>query len=73
VKIYNNESSPLHVSSEEYVGYLTQWRAKGKPVLTVDYTVQPENVAWVYRTARALGFIPFTSNRHLNRFSPPVP
>jgi cysteinyl-tRNA synthetase len=73
MKIYDNPGSPLHVSSEEYVGYLTQWRAKGKPVLTVDYAVQPENVAWVYSTSRALGFIPFASNRHLNRFVPPVP
>lgn len=72
-KIYANSSSPLHISSEEYVGYLTQWRAKGKPVLTVDYTLEPENVAWVYRTARGLGFIPFASNRHLDRFVPPMP
>jgi len=71
--IYDNSSSPLHVSSEEYVSYLTQWRAKGKPVLTVDYTVEPQNVDWVYRTSRALGFIPFASNRHLNRFVPPMP
>jgi cysteinyl-tRNA synthetase len=72
-KVYNNGDSPLHVSSEEYVDHLTRWRDKGKPVLTVDYAVRPENVTWVYMTSRALGFIPFVTSRALDRWIPPVP
>jgi endo-alpha-1,4-polygalactosaminidase (GH114 family) len=65
--------STLHVSSEEYLYYLTLARDKGEIIFTVDYALQPENVAWVYETSRALGFVPFASNRALDRCVEPVP
>jgi cysteinyl-tRNA synthetase len=73
LKMYDNRQSTLHMSSEEYLYHLTMARDKGKPVFTVDYALQPENVASVYQMSRSLGFIPFVSNRHLDRFVPPVP
>ena len=60
--------STLHVSSEEYLRYLTLARDKGEPIFTVDYALQPDNVAWVYQTSRSLGFVPFVGNRALDRF-----
>ncbi|MFQ5613250.1 MAG: cellulase family glycosylhydrolase [Anaerolineae bacterium] len=65
--------STLHVSSEEYLRYLTLARDKGEIIFTVDYALEPENIAWVYETSRALGFVPFVGNRALDRFLPPVP
>jgi uncharacterized protein (TIGR01370 family) len=64
--------STLHTSSEEYIYYLTMAQLKGKIIFTVDYALNPENVAWVYKTSRALGFIPFVSNRALNIYLEPV-
>ncbi len=65
--------STLHVSSEEYLDYLKIAQQKELPIFTVDYALQPENVAWVYRTARGLGFIPFISNRGLDHYVEPLP
>jgi endo-alpha-1,4-polygalactosaminidase (GH114 family) len=65
--------STLHVSSEEYLGYLTLAHDKGEIIFTVDYALQPENVAWIYQTSRALGFVPFAGNRDLDRLIEPVP
>jgi endo-alpha-1,4-polygalactosaminidase (GH114 family) len=65
--------STLHVSSEEYLDDLKIAQQKELPVFTVDYALQPENVAWVYQTARGLGFIPFVSNRGLDRYVEPLP
>lgn len=65
--------STLHVSSEEYLRYLLLAQSKGLVVFTVDYALEPQNVAWVYQTARGLGFIPFVSNRGLDRYVDPLP
>ena len=65
--------STLHVSSESYLGPLALARNKGKLIFTVDYAVQPDNVAWVYRTSRGLGFVPYVSERQLGLYLPPVP
>jgi cysteinyl-tRNA synthetase len=65
--------STLHVSSEEYLRYLALAQQKGLPIFTVDYALEPENVAWVYETSRALGFVPFVSNRGLDRYINPMP
>ena len=65
--------STLHVSSEEYINDLTLAQRQGLPIFTVDYALEPENVAWVYETSRALGFVPFVSNRPLDRYVEPVP
>lgn len=65
--------STLHVSSEEYLYYLRMAQDKGVMIFTVDYALKPQNVAWVYEMSRSLGFVPFVSNRMLDRFVPPVP
>ncbi len=65
--------STLHVSSEGYLYYLKMAQNAGKVIFTVDYALEAENVAQVYATARALGFIPFASNRMLDRYVAPVP
>ena len=41
------------------------------PIFTVDYAFDPENVAWVCETSRALGFVPFLGNRALGRYVEP--
>ncbi len=60
--------STLHVSSEEYLSYLTLARDKGEIIFTVDYALEPENVAWVDKTSRGLGFVPFVGSRALDQF-----
>ncbi len=65
--------STLHVSSEEYLLDLALARSKGVTILTVDYALEAENIAWVFETSRALGFIPVVSNRSLDQFVEPVP
>jgi cysteinyl-tRNA synthetase len=63
--------STLHVSSEWYLSYLEKARAEGLTVFTVDYALEPDNVSWVYETSRSHGFVPFVSNRALDRFIEP--
>ncbi len=65
--------STLHVSSEWYLHFLTLAQGRGLIIFTVDYALDPENIAWVYETSRDLGFIPFVSNRALDGFVAPVP
>ncbi|HEC21690.1 MAG TPA: hypothetical protein ENI95_02095 [Chloroflexi bacterium] len=65
--------STLHVSSDEYLRYLLLAQRKGEPIFTIDYALDPENVAWVYTTARELGFVPFVTSRNLDRYVTPVP
>jgi len=62
--------STLHVSSEEYLHDLTLAQEKGLTIFTVDYALEPGNVAWVHETSRELGFVPFVSNRALDQFVP---
>ncbi len=65
--------STLHVSSEEYLRDLQAAQSKGLVIFTVDYALEPENVAWVYAASRGLGFVPFAGNRALDRFIEPIP
>ncbi|MBC8503592.1 MAG: endo alpha-1,4 polygalactosaminidase [Anaerolineales bacterium] len=65
--------STLHMSSEEYLEYLSVAQEKEIPIFTVDYALEEENIAWIYETSRALGFIPFVSNRGLDQFVEPWP
>lgn len=65
--------STLHVSSEWYIEDLLLAKSRGLTIFTVDYALDPENVQWVYETSRALGFIPFVSNRALDQFLQPYP
>ncbi len=69
----SDPNSQLHTSSESYLAYLMMAHAQGEIILTVDYALQAENVAWVYATSRGLGFIPFVGVRNLDRFVPPFP
>lgn len=65
--------STLHMSSEEYLYYLTLGQNEGLTIFTVDYALEPDNIAWIYETSRNLGFIPFVSNRALNKYVEPYP
>ncbi|MFQ5398453.1 MAG: endo alpha-1,4 polygalactosaminidase [Anaerolineae bacterium] len=65
--------STLHVSSEEYLRDLKLAQSKGLVIFTVDYALEPENVAWVVETSRGLGFVPFVGNRALDQFVAPEP
>jgi len=65
--------STLHISSEEYLGYLRLAYSKGLIIFTVDYALEANNVAWVYQEARRLGFIPFVGGRALDRYVEPYP
>jgi cysteinyl-tRNA synthetase len=69
---YDFPDSTLHVSSEEYLYYLNLARDKGITVFTIDYAVKQENIEWVYRTSRELGFVPFVSERALSLYLDPV-
>ncbi len=63
--------STLHVSSQGYLYDLTLARDKGMKIFTIDYALEPENVAWIHETSRELGFVPFASNRALDQFVAP--
>lgn len=65
--------STLHVSSEEYLHDLILAQDKGVIIFTVDYALEPANIAWVVGTARNLGFIPFVGSRALDRYVKPIP
>ena len=65
--------STLHVSSEEYLFYLTLAQEQGLVIFTVDYALERENVAWIYETSRGLGFVPFAGSRALDTYIAPVP
>jgi cysteinyl-tRNA synthetase len=65
--------STLHVSSQWYLSYLIQAQEVGLVVFTVDYALDANNIAWVYRTSRANGFIPLVTNRGLDQFVEPYP
>ena len=62
--------STLHMSSEEYLQDIIPARQKGLPVFTVDYALDPQNIARVYTVSRSYGFVPFAGNRALNTFVP---
>lgn len=69
--LYENfEDSTLYMSSEEYLDWLLLAQEQGEIIFTVDYAVQPDNIAWVYQESRRYGFVPFVSNRPLDQFVP---
>jgi endo-alpha-1,4-polygalactosaminidase (GH114 family) len=65
--------STLRVSSEEYLRDLKVGQRKGLIIFTVDYALEPDNIAWTYETSRDLGFVPFVGSRALDRFVEPFP
>ena len=57
--------------TREYIKLLEAYRAAGKPVLTVDYTVA--HAADTYRQSRAAGFIPYCTRVSLSRITTTPP
>lgn len=68
----SDPNSPLHVSIQEYLHYLTPAQHKGTLIFTVDFALDPENVDLLYETSRALRFIVFVSNQALDGYVEPV-
>jgi cysteinyl-tRNA synthetase len=52
---------------EAIAAALGKWRARGVPVLTLDYAADPENAAAAREFARSRGFVPFVSRTPLDR------
>jgi cysteinyl-tRNA synthetase len=69
----DDPDNTLHMSSEEYLTTLEMAQDKGLAIFTIDYALDPANVAWVYQTSRALGFIPFVTTRQLDQYLEPYP
>ena len=67
----NFPTSTLHVSTEHYLQQLRLAPAAGKVVLTVDYVLEPRNVARALGASRAFGFVPFVGSRALDHYQPP--
>jgi cysteinyl-tRNA synthetase len=65
--------STLHVSSEWYLDALSIAQDQGLVIFTVDYALEPENVAWVIAESRRYGFVPFVGSRALDMYVPPLP
>jgi endo-alpha-1,4-polygalactosaminidase (GH114 family) len=65
-------ASTLHVSSEVYITALRAAQRHGMLIFSVDYALACANVARVYDTARALGFVPFSSERALSIYRDPL-
>ncbi len=65
--------STLHVSSEEYLAALTYAQQRGELIFTVDYALDPVNVAWIHETSRARGFVSFVGSRALDVYVEPFP
>jgi cysteinyl-tRNA synthetase len=63
--------STLHVSSEAYINDLVAARDQGLTIFTIDYALDPDNIAWIYQKSRGLGFIPFVSERELGTYMEP--
>lgn len=60
-------ASAMRFAGEEaIVPLLQRAQAAGKPVFTVDYALDPKNVAFVRDVSRSLGFVPFAGARNLN-------
>lgn len=69
-KAYERDAaSAMRVAGEEAIVPALQVALKaGKPVFTVDYAAQAENVSSVVRSSRSFGFIPFVGKRNLSEF-----
>lgn len=65
--------STLHISSQSYINDLTVAKNKNLTIFTVDYALNETNIQLAYNRSRALGFVPFASNRPLNQFIDPRP
>ncbi len=62
----DHEASPKGWTSDREE-ILDKWVEAGKLVLTIDYTLRPEQIADAYERARAHGYIPYVTDRSLRR------
>ncbi len=66
-------ASAMHFAGEEaLVPVLEQAQSAGKSIFTVDYALSARNIAFVHRTSRSFGFVPFTGARLLKSYADPV-
>ncbi len=56
-------------SLQPIIEHLTRVKNAGKLVLTIDYTRNPDLVKYVYQQARGHGFVPYVTDRALNRIT----
>lgn len=70
LRAWRDPGSTLHTSSAEYLAALVPVRARGIPVFTIDYALEPRNVATARDNARHHGFVPFMTARDLDRYIP---
>ena len=66
-------NSTLHVSSAAYLRQLAIAERAGLPIFTVDYALDPANMAAALSEARARGFVPFVAGRGLDTWIAPPP
>ncbi len=62
----DHEPSPPEWTAEREQ-MLDRWVAEGKLVLTVDYTLRPEQIDDAYERSQARGYIPYCADRGLSR------
>jgi cysteinyl-tRNA synthetase len=63
----------LHTSSQEYLDCLIPLHSAGLVILTVDYALDPDNVARAREMSAGLGFVPFVASRALDGYIEPAP
>jgi len=68
-----NRATDPRDSPQGRVGQIGKWRAKGKPVLTLDYCLKPEHAREVYERSKALGCVPLVSRSALDRLTETPP
>lgn len=65
---YDGVDAPTPESERDFsIGFLGRATQVGKIVMTVDYPNSPEFVDSLYRSARALNFVPYSTVRDLDR------
>ncbi|MCA8933948.1 MAG: endo alpha-1,4 polygalactosaminidase [Rhodospirillaceae bacterium] len=60
-------------STAARLAQIARYRAAGLPVFSVDYALQPDNVALVYREAPRLGLVPLVTRVALSRLTETPP
>jgi endo-alpha-1,4-polygalactosaminidase (GH114 family) len=49
------------------------WKARGKPVFTLDYCLKPDHAREVYESAKRRGLVPLVSRSALDRLTETPP
>jgi cysteinyl-tRNA synthetase len=63
---WDNQASPAGWTAEREM-VLDQWVEAGKLVLTIDYTIEPEQINDAYRRSLERGYVPYVTDRGLDR------